>query len=476
MRFLPLVFAASIAASFGFSTPALAQPTTTISASDRETARKLMDDGDAAVAKEDYEAALKAYSAAHAIMNVPTTGIELAKVQLKLGLVVEARETALQVARMPTAPRESPAFEAARKEATELAAQASPRVASLQVSITGLPADVVPEVTVDGAVVVAAAVSSPRRVNPGPHKVLVKAPGYLDAVADVTAPEGGSVDVPIAMAPAKPKPPPPVVPKAPTKAKLPVRFADRPLTLPALTLAPALGFRLEHTSAAKVAAATSNFTNIAVGGQIGILDDFQVDVTLISVDMTPKPNYGLFTAGAMYRFLKSPAFEMAGRFQLGVSAQGYVYFAPEVPIRIHAGHVLRIDTGVRFTGIVGHGPARASLSGLEGTPRSTILSTYPGTAGVPFDFVFSVADPFYLGLKTGIGFIDLGGYAGATAPQTFYASLGGLIGATIPSKSGPLLDIQGEFNLPWFLVALDRNPPLTNLWQVGLTARAYIPL
>src|SRR5262249_44553309 len=52
------------------------------SAADRETARKLLDDGDAAFEKKDYDGALKAYAAAHAIMHVPTTGIEVAKAQV----------------------------------------------------------------------------------------------------------------------------------------------------------------------------------------------------------------------------------------------------------------------------------------------------------------------------------------------------------------------------------------------------------
>src|SRR5436190_23509399 len=51
------------------------------SAADKETARSLMDEGDRKFAAKDYKGALDAYQGAHAIMGVPTTGLEVAKAQ-----------------------------------------------------------------------------------------------------------------------------------------------------------------------------------------------------------------------------------------------------------------------------------------------------------------------------------------------------------------------------------------------------------
>ena len=72
---------------------ARAEPT----AGDKETARSLMDEGDRKFAAKDFKGALDAYQGAHAIMGVPTTGIEVAKAQEALGLLVEARDTLLAV-------------------------------------------------------------------------------------------------------------------------------------------------------------------------------------------------------------------------------------------------------------------------------------------------------------------------------------------------------------------------------------------
>src|SRR5262249_21604289 len=76
---------------------ALADPTL----EEKDRARALMDDGDRAFDAGDYPTALRDYEAAHAIMAVPTTGLWLAKTQAALGKLVEARDTAVAVTRMP---------------------------------------------------------------------------------------------------------------------------------------------------------------------------------------------------------------------------------------------------------------------------------------------------------------------------------------------------------------------------------------
>ena len=204
---------AALSGSLTFSLPQAAHAQPAPSASDRETARKLLDDGDAAAQKKDFDAALKAYVAAHAIMNVPTTGIEVAKTQVALGQLVEARDTALEVTRITVA-KESSAYAAARKQAQELAESLDGRIPSMRVVITGLAPTDVAEVTIDGATVPAAAVAQPRRVNPGEHHVVVRADGFAEGTADATLAEGGAItDVSVLMKPSKtgrskPKPTP----------------------------------------------------------------------------------------------------------------------------------------------------------------------------------------------------------------------------------------------------------------------------
>jgi len=97
------------------------------SLSDRETARSLMDDGDAKRDKADFKAALKSYEAADAIMHVPTTGLEVARAQAQLGMLLEARETLGRVNRLPPKPGEPAPFTAARKTAEALTAELGAR-------------------------------------------------------------------------------------------------------------------------------------------------------------------------------------------------------------------------------------------------------------------------------------------------------------------------------------------------------------
>jgi hypothetical protein len=165
--------------------PAAAQPT----AADKETARSLMDQGDKAFEAKDFNAALKHYSAAHSIMKVPTTGIEVARTQAALGQLIEARELALEIGRGTSQPNEPRAFAKARTEAKNLADSLSPRIPSVQVKVSGVPEGAPVRVVVDGTELPAEAASSPRKVNPGAHTVAVSSPGYSEVTGNVEVKE-----------------------------------------------------------------------------------------------------------------------------------------------------------------------------------------------------------------------------------------------------------------------------------------------
>jgi len=159
-------------ASLGISSVAYADP----SLSERETARAAMDDGDARRDKNDLRGALKSYLAADAIMNVPTTGIEVARTQAALGQLLEARETLAKVIRNPAKPGEPPAFANARKAAETLNADIGARIPSVTVVIQNADPNAT-QLTFDGEVVPPAAAQAARKVNPGKHVVVAKAGG-----------------------------------------------------------------------------------------------------------------------------------------------------------------------------------------------------------------------------------------------------------------------------------------------------------
>jgi hypothetical protein len=144
------------------------------SLSDRETARSLMDDGDAKRDKGDHRGALKSYEAADAIMHVPTTGLEVARAQAQVGLLLEARETLGRVMRSPPKPGEPAPFSAARKAAEALSAELATRIPSVTVLVTNADGSSPAQIMVDGESVPPAAAQAPRKVNPGRHTVVVR--------------------------------------------------------------------------------------------------------------------------------------------------------------------------------------------------------------------------------------------------------------------------------------------------------------
>lgn len=185
------VFLAAVFTTLSASPGAFAQP----SSADKETARNLMKEGDAKFSSRDFAGALKAYEAAHAIMQVPSTGLPLAKAQLEKGLLVEARDTLLQVTRHPKEANEPAAYAKAREEATDLAQKIAPRIPSVTIAVEGAPSGTAVEVKVDGTSVPPAALSAPRKVNPGSHVITASASGFKTATSNVTVKEGDTQKV-----------------------------------------------------------------------------------------------------------------------------------------------------------------------------------------------------------------------------------------------------------------------------------------
>ncbi len=213
-----LTVAVAIACSFSASV-AYAAP----SAADRETARALMDEGRAAEQKKDYKGALAAYKGADAIMHVPTTGIAVAKMHEKLGQLVEARDAALAVTRIPVEPKEPAVVAEGRKQADELASALAPRIPTWKIEVK-IPAGFTPEVKVDDANVPYDALIAPRRLNPGHHVVIAKAANVeRKAEVDLAEKDAKSVtlefpaDLKMPVVVAKPAEGPGAAPAKPTK-------------------------------------------------------------------------------------------------------------------------------------------------------------------------------------------------------------------------------------------------------------------
>jgi len=151
--------------------PALAQSTEI----DRENARASWRDGVAKRKAGDHAAALKLFEAAHAVMGLPTTGIEVAREREALGRLIEARDMAFSIWKMSAS---GPLEERAKADAHALHERLGPRIPSIEVAVSGLAAGVKVVVRVDGVELSTAVAAVPWRVNPGTHRVVVEAFGY----------------------------------------------------------------------------------------------------------------------------------------------------------------------------------------------------------------------------------------------------------------------------------------------------------
>jgi hypothetical protein len=209
-----LVVAPLVCASLLFAWNARAEPT----AADRETARALMQEGRDLRDKGAPKQALKRFKAADDIMHVPTTALEVARTQVSLGLLVEARDTIAEIRQQPPRPLEPAPFREARARADELDVGLEGRVPSITIAVMGAAGgDAPPAIAVDGVVVPAGAVGLPRSVDPGHHVVTVQQ-GATAGRAEVDVREGEKKAVEVALVGAAVAAPTPEAPAAPAAA------------------------------------------------------------------------------------------------------------------------------------------------------------------------------------------------------------------------------------------------------------------
>jgi hypothetical protein len=173
---------------------AWAQP----SGADRETARSMMQEGRDLREKGDLKGALQRFKAADDIMHVPTTSLEVARVQVTLGLLIEALDTIATIRKTPAQPDEPAPFKDARAKADELDAKVEGRVPSLSITVTGAAAGDSPAIAVDGVSLPAGAAGVPRKVDPGHHVVTARA-GSGEAKEEIDVTEGEQKEVALAI-------------------------------------------------------------------------------------------------------------------------------------------------------------------------------------------------------------------------------------------------------------------------------------
>jgi hypothetical protein len=144
-------------------------------AADRETARIAFADGNKLRDEGNVRGALEKYKAAFALAPTPVTALEVGRAESDLGQLVEAREALLRVESMP-AKNESPKAQAARAEASTMAAKLVARIPKVSIHVTGAIEGA--SITIDGVTIPREALTVARVVNPGRHVALAIVAGH----------------------------------------------------------------------------------------------------------------------------------------------------------------------------------------------------------------------------------------------------------------------------------------------------------
>jgi hypothetical protein len=205
-------------------------------------------------------------------------------------------------------------------------------------------------------------------------------------------------------------------------ARLPLAYAQRPLTLPRFVLNP-----LAEVYAAKAQAA---FLNATLAAAFGVTDDFELEAVVAPLQLSPKSaTFGQAdqpgpSLGVTYRPVHVGA-EVGLHFDATVitlpAASGAV-LRPGIPVRFHAGKNVRIDLGAYFL----------------------VTASQTTTVGfaLPVAFAVDLAEPFHLGINSGLSITTFDNPFSLALPFGFFA------GYAIGTKEGPILDIDPFFRWP----------------------------
>jgi hypothetical protein len=250
----------------------------------------------------------------------------------------------------------------------------------------------------------------------------------------------------------------------------PIAYAARPLTVPALTLAPQLSSTVDKLSTTTVQAiyntpnAKSLNVGVAIGASVGIVENIEVGAVVAPLQVLPSFSYGDPSVHGTFRFVKG-GFELAGYINSTfITHQGV---DPQVTLP-----VLNSGAGVLLE------PGLLSRIHMGGRAKLDIGATVPIQLGsavhdiglnVPVELAFNLIEAFHIGASSGFGIADV------KAPAlNSYVPLGLLAGVAIGNDDKPVFDIGALFRWPEFANPGKTQTIDTSDFQVGLSLAAYI--
>lgn len=253
--------------------------------------------------------------------------------------------------------------------------------------------------------------------------------------------------------------------------RLPVPEAQRPVTLPRFVVAPEIGFDADRQGD------VGTYSNLDVSVGAGITDDFAVHALVAPLQLWAPGTVGGFqygqatqnhgpAVGARYRFVR-------GSVEIAVALTGHVFTVPglsggsvipSVPIRFHASENVRFDVV-------------PTVNFWIATQEGTATQLAPSSANavrvmVPVSARANVTQAFDVGLSTGLTVYDA-----SRAGDTTGIPLGAFLGYAVAGKSGPVLDVDPYFTLPYLLMPWRRSSDTnTNQYVVGVNVTGYLYL
>ena len=169
--------------------------------SDRATARGLGHEGQKALDAKDFKTAEDDFRRADSLLHAPTLMLGLARALAGEGKYLEAQEGYRRIIREGLPPGAPEAFvhavDDAKKEVDAVAAHIGGLTIKVNPSDGSSPPDL--KVTLDDGAVSAASIGVKRYVDPGSHVIRATATGWKTYQMKVTVPDGGTIDLPVAL-------------------------------------------------------------------------------------------------------------------------------------------------------------------------------------------------------------------------------------------------------------------------------------
>src|SRR5450432_568760 len=137
--------------------------------------------------------AIEKLQRAESLHHAPTILGRLGECQVAVGQLVEGTENLNSVVREPLAANAPKVYRDAQDRAQKVLASAMPKIAHLTISV--VPPEAKPTVTVNGKPIPPALIGAERPTNPGTVEVSATADGYKAAGTSVTLAEGGHQEI-----------------------------------------------------------------------------------------------------------------------------------------------------------------------------------------------------------------------------------------------------------------------------------------